>query len=76
LQQQLEPFTHAHPDELLPAVDVKGGACKGRICHDVYGQRGNIGWSDHPADPQRGAQLLATGFQSSSKSPFLATGWH
>jgi hypothetical protein len=55
---------YSHFGELLPAVDVKGGDCKGRVCHDMYGQRGHIGWSDHPADRQRGAQLLATGVQA------------
>ena len=47
-------------DELLPAVDVVGGACEGRVRHDVHGQSDHIGWANHPADWQSGAQLLAT----------------
>ena len=47
-------------DELLPAVYVVGGACKGRVHHDVYGERGHVGWADHAGDRQSGAQLLAT----------------
>jgi hypothetical protein len=47
-------------DELLPDVDVVGGAGEGRVRHDMYGERGHVGWADHAADRQSAAQLLAT----------------
>ena len=30
-------------DELLPSVDIVGRPGEGRIGHDVYGERGNVG---------------------------------
>ncbi len=50
-------------NQLLAAVNVERGACEGRVGHDVHGQRGHVGWADHPADRQSVAQLLATRVQ-------------
>ena len=46
-------------DEPLAAVDVERRAGDGGVGHDVDGHRGEICRRDHPADGQRGAQLLA-----------------
>ena len=50
-------------DELLPAVDVIGCAREGGVGHDVYGERGHVGRSDHASDRKRGAKLAATFFE-------------
>src|ERR1700750_1300692 len=46
-------------DELLPAVDVVGRSGEGRVGHDVYGERGDIGRCDHAPDGKRGPKLIA-----------------
>src|SRR3989442_12348608 len=50
-------------DELLPAVDVVGRARQGRVGHDVYGERGDVGRSDDAPDGERGAKLIAAIFE-------------
>ena len=50
-------------DELLPAVDVVGRAREGRVGHDVYGERGDVGRSDDAPDGKRGAKLIAAVFE-------------
>ncbi len=50
-------------DELLPAVDVVGRACEGRVGHDVNGERGDVVRSDDAPDGKRGAKLIATLFE-------------
>jgi hypothetical protein len=50
-------------DQLLTAVDVVGRAREGRVNHDVYGERGNIGRSDDALDGKRGAKLIAAVFE-------------
>ena len=63
------PKTHAccrtllAGDKLLPAVDVIGRAGKGRIGHDVYGQRRHIGWFDDAPDGKGCAKLIAAMFE-------------
>ena len=49
--------------ELLPAVDVVGRAREGRVGHDVYGERGDVGRSDDAPDRKRGAKLIAAVFE-------------
>src|SRR3954462_2581370 len=51
-------------DELLAAVDVVGRAGEGRVGHEGNGERRDVGRSDHPADGERRAQLLAPGLES------------
>src|SRR5437762_14331329 len=46
-------------NELLPAVDVVGLAREGRVGHDVYGERCDVGRSDDAPDGKRGAKLIA-----------------
>ena len=46
-------------DELLPAVDVVGRAREGRVGHDVYSERSDVGRSDDAPDGKRGAKLIA-----------------
>ena len=50
-------------DELLPAVNVVGRACEGRVGHEVYGERGDIGRSDDAPDGKRRAKLVAALFE-------------
>ena len=50
-------------DELLPAVDVVGRAREGRVGHDVYGERGDVGRPDDAPDGKRGAKLIAAVFE-------------
>src|SRR2546428_2221919 len=50
-------------DKLLPAVDVVGRAGQGRVGHDVYGERGDVGRSDDAPDGKRGAELIAAVFE-------------
>src|SRR3989475_1363240 len=50
-------------DELLPAVDVVGRTRQGRVGHDVYGERGDVGRSDDAPDGERGAKLIAAIFE-------------
>jgi hypothetical protein len=50
-------------NELLPAVDVVGRAREGRVYHDVYGERGDVGRSDDAPDGKRGAKLIAAVFE-------------
>jgi len=49
-------------NELLPAVDVVGRAREGRVAHDVYSERGDVGRSDDAPDGKRGAKLIAAVF--------------
>ena len=53
----------ASGDELLPAVDVVGCAREGRVGHDVYGERGDVGRPDDAPDGKRGAKLIAAVFE-------------
>src|SRR2546427_3471532 len=46
-------------EELLPAVNIVGRAGEGRVGHDVYGERGDVGRSDDAPDGKRGAKLIA-----------------
>ena len=46
-------------NKLLSAIDVIGRAGKGRVGHDVYGERGNIGWPDDAPYRECGAKLIA-----------------
>src|SRR5262244_3735133 len=50
-------------DELLPPVDVVGRTREGRIGHDVYGERGDVGGSYETPDGKRGAKLIAAVFE-------------
>jgi hypothetical protein len=50
-------------DELLSAIDVVGRAREGRVGHDVYSERGDVGWSDDAPDGKRGAKLIAPVFE-------------
>ena len=63
LQLRVASGTGSPLDELLPAVDVVGAACKGCIRHDVYGERSDVGRSHDASDRQRNAELLATRVQ-------------
>ena len=50
-------------DQLLAAVDVEGRSGEGRVDHDVYGERGDVGRSDDPPDGKRGSKLIAAVFE-------------
>src|SRR5262249_8153441 len=50
-------------DELLAAVDVVGRAREGRVYHDVYRERGDVGRSDDASDVERGEEVTATLFE-------------
>jgi hypothetical protein len=52
-------FYRLSSDELLATVDVKGGASKCAVAHDLNRQSSDVGWSDDAPDGQRSAQLLA-----------------
>jgi hypothetical protein len=54
-------------DELLAAVDVVCRARDRGIDHQVNGECGDVGRSDHPADGERRAELFAPGFESVAK---------
>jgi len=45
--------------KLLPAVDVVGRASERRVDHNVDGERGDIGWSDHAPDGKGRSELIA-----------------
>ena len=57
-------------DELLPTVDVIGRAGKGRVAHDVDGERGDVGGADDAADRERRPQLIAA---LASKNPTFSS---
>ena len=50
-------------DKLLPAVNVVGRAGKGRVGHDVHGERSDVGRLDDAADRKRGTKLIAAAFE-------------
>jgi DNA-binding CsgD family transcriptional regulator len=56
-------------DELLPAVDVVGRPGDRGVGHQLHGQRGDVGRTDHPPDGQRGAQLGAPRLQAGAEQP-------
>ena len=56
----VKPFQKS---ELLPAIEVIGGARQGRVGHDVYGQRGDIRRLHNPADGKLGLKLVAAIFE-------------
>lgn len=53
--------------ELLAAIDVVGRARQGRVRHEVYGERGDVGRSDDAADGKRGTKLIAAVFEFVAK---------
>jgi hypothetical protein len=57
------PLTVLSIDQLLAAVDVVGRTGEGRVGHDVYGERGDVGRSNDAPDGKRGAKLIATIFE-------------
>jgi hypothetical protein len=63
LQQERVRNRYSLAEKLLPAVDVVGRACEGRVGHDVYGERSYVGWFDDPPDGECGAKLVATIFE-------------
>jgi hypothetical protein len=42
---------------------IVGRAREGRVGHDVYGERGDVGRPDDAPDGKRGAKLIATVFE-------------
>jgi hypothetical protein len=52
---------------LLPAVDVVRRAGERGVCHDVDGERGDVGGANDAADRERGAQLVAALLESISE---------
>lgn len=54
-------------DHLLAAIDIVSSSGDGRVRHEVYGERCDIGRANHAPDRERLAELVATRFQPVSE---------
>src|ERR1700712_5324295 len=56
-------------DELLPPVDVEGGAGERGVGHDVHLERGDVGRLDDAVDRQGRPELLTPGVEAVAEDP-------